>query len=583
MITVTEISPAAKVSGLSSYLLKCDRQNVNFTNAIFSLGDKLAYYHQSIDAYEIPLPFLGKILDQLTYLDDIEVRLLKDEDKSIDPSTYELTEEEINAFRVKPFKHQIECINYGLNPGRKKWLNLMSMGLGKTLTFIYEAETLKRRGLIDHCLIVCGVDSLRQQWKREIEAFSTESVKVLGEKISRTGRVYYDTLKERAAQLKAPIDEFFVVTNIAALRSDDVMKAFKKSKNKFGLIGIDEIHRVGRKTSTSGAHVLKLQAEYQVGMSGSLVTNDAISCYMPLSWTGNDNAILTSFRAEYQVKGDYGETIGFRHMAHLKEELDACSFRRKLEDVKDDMPAKTISAEVLEMDEKQAKFYEAIKAGVKEEANRVELKANNLLALTTRLRQASTLPSILTTEAVSSIKIDRCVELVEDLIEAGEKVVVMDVFKDSVYTLEKLLAKYHPLIGTGDLPDSVVNSNIQKFRDDPDAKLLIGTSQKIGTGYSIPEAHYMIMLSTPWTWAEFSQNTDRIHRINSTCPVYIKVLIAKGTIDERAWDIIHSKKLMSDYLIDKIEADDSIVDKLGAYISLVSSFGDELARIIRGM
>jgi len=36
------------------------------------------------------------------------------------------------------------------------------MGLGKTLEIIGLAETLKRRGEIDHCLIIAGVDSLRQ-------------------------------------------------------------------------------------------------------------------------------------------------------------------------------------------------------------------------------------------------------------------------------------------------------------------------------------------------------------------------------------------------------------------------------------
>lgn len=41
-----------------------------------------------------------------------------------------LTKDEIDSFKVKPFQHQIEAINYGL--AHRKFLLLDSMGLGKT-------------------------------------------------------------------------------------------------------------------------------------------------------------------------------------------------------------------------------------------------------------------------------------------------------------------------------------------------------------------------------------------------------------------------------------------------------------------
>ena len=73
---------------------------------------------------------------------------------------------------------------------------------------MYYAETLKRRGLIEHCLLITGIAGLRQQWKSEIQKFSTESVMVLGERINRNGKVVYTSVKEHAEQLKNKIDEF---------------------------------------------------------------------------------------------------------------------------------------------------------------------------------------------------------------------------------------------------------------------------------------------------------------------------------------------------------------------------------------
>ena len=99
-------------------------------------------------------------MDSLTKIDDIELTLIPDEAKS-EKSPTDLTEEEISKFKVRPLRHQIEAINYGLAENHRKWLLCDGMGCGKTCESIYLAETLCRRGKIKHCLIICGVDSLR--------------------------------------------------------------------------------------------------------------------------------------------------------------------------------------------------------------------------------------------------------------------------------------------------------------------------------------------------------------------------------------------------------------------------------------
>ena len=57
-------------------------------------------------------------LDNLTYLDDIDLTFLEDETAVI--SQTDLTQEEIDSFRIKPFKHPVEAINYGLNEANEK-------------------------------------------------------------------------------------------------------------------------------------------------------------------------------------------------------------------------------------------------------------------------------------------------------------------------------------------------------------------------------------------------------------------------------------------------------------------------------
>lgn len=547
MITIKEITPI-KLSGISSLFVQFP-YNPELVNTIKTFQP--AVFHKKLLGWEIASNYLTKLLDTLTFYDDIQLETIDSEIKEIsDPRFSPLTDSEIEQFKVKPFQHQIEGINFLLK--QRKSLLLDSMGIGKTNEMIWYAETLKRRGLIDHCLVICGINSVKLNFAKEIKKFSTESVRVLGQKVSKFGRISYASIPERAKELIEPISDFFVITNIETLRSDKIVEAISKSANQFGLICVDEVHKCANVSSDQGHNLKKLLAPFKVAATGTLITNNPISAYGPLSWTENDHATLTNFKAQYCDFGGFNnaQIVGYHNLDLLQEEIDACSIRRTFDMVKPDMPKKTIEFEILEMEDDHRKFYDAIKNGVKEEADKIELKASNLLALTTRLRQATAAPSVLTTQLVTSSKVERCVELVEELVSQGEKVVVLSTFIEPVNQLAAALVQYAPLVNTGDTDDITVSNNVDKFQTDPSVKVFLGTHSKVGTGLSLPAAHYMIMLDTPWTYSQFSQSCDRIYRITSDQNVYIKVLACADTIDERVISIIQTKKELSEYLVD---------------------------------
>lgn len=575
MIRIFEISPGKKISGISSLLVDFDF-NQYIVDSLKTIPTY--YYHKREKVWEFPICYLGRLLDSLTFLDEIQLRLLDTPENgefyfnkqfNLEP----LSEIEKVSFKMKPFEHQLEAINFGLD--KEKWLLLDSMGLGKTNSIIWLAETLKRRGIIEHCFIICGVNSLKQNWKKEIQKFSTESAVVLGEYITRTGTVRYRSMDKRAQQLKDPIEEFFVITNLESLRDDRIIEAFQKSANKFGMIAFDEAHKAATKTSQQGTNLLKLEAPFKIAATGTLITNNPLSAYVPLSWTGNDQSTLTNYKSQYCNFGGFknNQVIGFKNLEVLQEEIKNCSLRRTLDQVRSDMPPKTVSLELLELEDDQRKFYEAIKEGVKEEADKVELKTSSLLALTTRLRQASACPSILTTQPVSSCKVDRCVELIQELTSQGEKVVVLSVFKETLSELAAKLGEFRFSLNTGDVPDPVVASNVARFQDDPNEQVFIGTWGKVGTGWTLNSASYLICLDTPYTAAMFDQGTDRIWRVNNTRPAFITVLICKDTIDERVQQIIETKKELGEYLVDGVEFDNTNNYKLD----------DELRAILRDL
>ena len=510
-------------------------------------------------------------------MDEIQLRLLDTPESgefhfnrkfNLEP----LSEIEKISFKATPFPHQLEAVDFLLK--QEKALLLDGCGVGKSLEMILFAETLKKRGIIEHCLVITGIAGLRGNWEREIQKFSTESVVTIGKYTTRNGTTRYRPMTKRAEQLKNKIDEFFVLLNVESIRDPKVVEAIKSSENKFGLIAFDESHKIGAPDTTQYNNLMKLGADFKVAATGTLIVNSPLSAFPSLKFTDNDAATLTNFKSQYWNFGGFGnkQIIGSKNLDILREEIANCSIRRTLYDVRKDIPPLTIDVEYLEMEEDQQKFYEAIKEGVKEEADKIELKAGNLLALTTRLRQATACPSVLTTQEIESIKVARAFEYIQEICSQGEKIVVFSMFKEPLNQLAAKLEGFRFTANTGDTPDQVAFDNMIRFQDNPEEQVFLGTFGKCGTGFTLNSSMYLVCIDTPYTFSLFEQGYQRVHRVNNTRPAFIKVLVCEETIDERVQQIVETKKELGEYLVDG--TGDGTID---------SRLTDELRAIIRDL
>ena len=297
--------------------------------------------------------------------------------------------------------------------------------------------------------------------------------------------------------MKSNIEEFFVITNIETLRNEDIVKQINNGINSFDMIVVDEIHKCKNPSSEQGKGLLKLnKATYKIGATGTLLLNNPLDAFVPLKFIEAERCTYTNFKNFYCVMGGQFNNmlLGFKNLDLLKEQIQDNSLRRTKDVLS--LPPKNIIDEYVDMNDSQQKFYTNITNGVKDEVDKVNLTTSSLLAMITRLRQATVCPSILTSENISSSKLDRCVELVEEIVNNNEKVVIMSTFKDSVITLANMLKEYHPLICTGDMKEDEISNNIDKFQNDEYNKVIICTWQKMGTGITLTRASYMIHLDT---------------------------------------------------------------------------------------
>ena len=89
-----------------------------------------------------------------------------------------------HEYKTKPYEHQIEGFNYGLKNNR--WLLGDEQGLGKTKQVIDIAVAHKNNHGYKRCLVICGVNGLKWNWKEEIAIHSNENSWILGQRKRKT-------------------------------------------------------------------------------------------------------------------------------------------------------------------------------------------------------------------------------------------------------------------------------------------------------------------------------------------------------------------------------------------------------------
>lgn len=444
--------------------------------------------------------------------------------------------------KTKPYEHQRFLLEY--SKSHNKFLLADEQGLGKTKQAIDVA--CSKQDKFKHCLIVCGVNGLKYNWLNEIKVHSDREGYILGTRGDKIGSV-----QDRLDDLNniAERNEFFLITNVETLRNKEIQKKIKSlcEDNTIGMTIIDEIHKCKNSQSEQGKAIHCCCSYYKIALTGTPLMNECIDLYNILKWLEVENHNLTQWRNYYCEMGGFGgyQIVGYRHLDELQEMLDSVMVRRRKVDVLD-LPPKIYINELLEMNNNQAAIYEEVREALIKDIDRIRLSHNPLAELI-RLRQATASTAILSSKVNASCKIDRLLEIME---EVNGKAVIFSNWTSVTDIVAEKLKKYKPAVITGETKD--VQAELNKFKKNKTCKCIIGTIGALGTGYTLTEADTVIFLDEPWTMADKLQAEDRCHRIGTKDSVTIITLMCKDTIDERIHEIIERKGVVSDTLVDNV-------------------------------
>lgn len=444
--------------------------------------------------------------------------------------------------KTKPYEHQRFLLEY--SKSHNKFLLADEQGLGKTKQAIDVA--CSKQDKFKHCLIVCGVNGLKYNWLNEIKVHSDREGYILGTRGDKIGSV-----QDRLDDLNniAERNEFFLITNVETLRNKEVQKKIKSlcEDNTIGMTIIDEIHKCKNSQSEQGKAIHCCCSYYKIALTGTPLMNECIDLYNILKWLEVENHNLTQWKNYYCEMGGFGgyQIVGYRHLEELQEMLDSVMVRRRKIDVLD-LPPKIYINELLEMNNNQAAIYEEVREALIKDIDRIRLSHNPLAELI-RLRQATASTAILSSKVNASCKIDRLLEIME---EVNGKAVIFSNWTSVTDIVAEKLKKYKPAVITGETKD--VQAELNKFKKNKTCKCIIGTIGALGTGYTLTEADTVIFLDEPWTMADKLQAEDRCHRIGTKDSVTVITLMCKDTIDERIHEIIERKGVVSDTLVDNV-------------------------------
>lgn len=231
---------------------------------------------------------------------------------------------------------------------------------------------------------------------------------------------------------------------------------------------------------------------------------------------------------------------GESNLDELKSRVSHIYLRR----VKEDIPG-MVNKEIHEIfyDLNIQQLFEYNRLWEEYEAQRLELDPN--LEINKELIEGGVYRRYLSNQMVP-----HTINLVEDLLEEGRKVVIACCYDEELYTLQEHFGK-KCVIYNGKLTPKQKDAAERKFMEDPDIRVFIGNIQAAGVGLTLTSANALVFNNISFVPGDNLQMADRIHRLSATTDVDIFYQIFRDTQYEKMWNIVLKKSLVIDQIIKK--------------------------------
>ncbi|WP_026887610.1 DEAD/DEAH box helicase [Clostridium beijerinckii] len=411
------------------------------------------------------------------------------------------------------------------------------MGLGKTLQTI----TLLLSKPNSKTLIIAPT-SLIYNWKNEFKKFAP-SMKI----------AICNGVKEEREELINEYKEYDVILTTYNLLRRDI----ELYNMNFDYCILDEAQNIKNQSSLSAKSVKEIKARIRFALTGTPIENSLMELWsifdfiMP-GYLYNEKKFVT----RYHRRLEEGPEI----LEELNRLVKPFILRRYKKNVIKELPDKIEKRLLVPLSDEQKAVYETYanytKDLIQKKVEDFEFSKSKIeiLAYITKLRQICLDPSVTMDNYLgSSGKIDALIELLEQSIEEGHKILVFSQFTSVLKNISKILKEKKFLFSYLDGTVSSINrmKMVDEFNNGENTVFLVSLKAG-GTGLNLTSADIVIHFDPWWNPAVEDQATDRAHRIGQKNVVEVIKLIAQGTIEEKIVELQDSKR----ELINRILGDD---------------------------
>ena len=438
-----------------------------------------------------------------------------------------------------PLNHQKEAIEKLV--GCKRFILADDMGLGKTTSTIIAAlETGAKK------ILIISPASLKINWMREIQNYTDRSVYICEGK-------NYST------------EHDFVIINY------DIIKNFYDIKDKenspiyqtnFDLIIIDEAHYLQNSQAqrTKLVNHFAKQVDRLWLLTGTPMTSRPINYYNLLNLiespvAQNWMAYAIRYCEGYQFKAGPRKVWNVKGASNLEELRDRTSrqvLRRLKEDVLD-LPDKIITPVYLRL---KSRLYEELMG---EYYDWYRTKTEESSSLTLQFSKLTKVRQIIAEEKISST-----IELCENIIEQGKKVIIFTNFTNSLQKLVEHFGKQCVFLD-GSCSQPQRQYAVDQFQNNDKINVFVGNIKAAGVGITLTAAEAVIMNDLSFLPSDHSQSEDRAYRYGQKSNVSVYYPIFENTIEGVIYDILSKKKSIIETVMgDNLDKTDFVEEVLNS-------------------
>ena len=430
------------------------------------------------------------------------------------------------------FPYQKTGVAYAL--AKKKLIVGDQPGLGKSGQAI---ATMVGAGC--KCILVICPATLRENWKREWKIWTGKDSMVLSDRVKATWPQYYKVGMINVFIVNYESLKKYFVQEInkpegKPLRLNHII--FRDSINLFDAVIIDEIHRCkDPKTQLSKyCKGIAKGKEYILGLTGTPVVNKPVDLIPQLSIIQKLDAFggFTGFKDRY-CQG-YNEASNLKELNYVMH--TNCFYRREKKEVLKDLTDKM--RDIIRCDIQNRAEY------IKAENDLVTYLRENLKKtdgeITKSLRGEAMVMIQILKKISARGKILEVVEHIQEVVDAGEKIVVFAWHKEIVHALQQALPNAVTIVGDNSMDER--QHAVDSFQNDPSVQVIICNIKSGGVGITLTSSSRVAFIELPWHPADCEQCEDRCHRIGQKDSVQCTYFLGHNTIDEYIYGIIEKKR-----------------------------------------